>query len=120
EQLLVEAGRQWQQMRALLECVWPAALQTARQPFRSLTSAGRQTSGWKTKRPAARTRWHRASPRLRTSPLKRRNGRAELGRDITDLRLLAGSDCAAACGICRCRLADSRLLADSRRLGRLP
>jgi transposase len=37
EQLLVEAGRQVQQMRALLECVWPAALQTARQPFRSST-----------------------------------------------------------------------------------
>ncbi len=36
-QLLVESGSQVQQMRALLECVWPAALQTARQPFRSLT-----------------------------------------------------------------------------------
>jgi transposase len=36
-QLLVESGRQVQQMRALLECVWPAALQTARQPFRSST-----------------------------------------------------------------------------------
>jgi transposase len=37
EQLLVEAGSQVQQMRALLECVWPAALHTARQPFRSST-----------------------------------------------------------------------------------
>ena len=37
EQLLVEAGRQVQQIRALLECVWPAALSTARQPFRSST-----------------------------------------------------------------------------------
>ena len=37
EQLLVESGRQVQQMRALLECVWPAALSTARQPFRSST-----------------------------------------------------------------------------------
>jgi len=37
EQLLMEAGSQVQQMRALLECVWPAALQTARQPFRSST-----------------------------------------------------------------------------------
>ncbi|MBM0237675.1 IS110 family transposase [Micromonospora sp. ATA32] len=36
EQLLVEAGSQVQ-MRALLECVWPAALQTARQPLRSST-----------------------------------------------------------------------------------
>ncbi len=37
EQLLTEAGSQVQQIRALLECVWPAALQTARQPFRSST-----------------------------------------------------------------------------------
>jgi transposase len=37
ERLLVEAGSQVQQIRALLECVWPAALATARQPFRSLT-----------------------------------------------------------------------------------
>jgi transposase len=37
QQLLTEAGSQVQQMRALLECVWPAALQTARQPFRSST-----------------------------------------------------------------------------------
>ena len=37
EQLLAEAGSQAQQMRALLECVWPAALSTARQPFRSST-----------------------------------------------------------------------------------
>lgn len=36
-QLLVDSGRQVQQIRALLECVWPAALQTARQPFRSAT-----------------------------------------------------------------------------------
>jgi transposase len=38
-QLLVESGSQVQQIRALLECVWPAALQTARQPFRSSTWA---------------------------------------------------------------------------------
>jgi transposase len=37
EQLLVDAGSQVQQIRALLECVWPAALQTARQPLRSST-----------------------------------------------------------------------------------
>jgi transposase len=36
-QLLVEAGSQVQQIRALLECVWPAALDVARQPFRSST-----------------------------------------------------------------------------------
>jgi transposase len=37
EQLITEAGRQVQQMRDLLECAWPAMLETARQPFRSAT-----------------------------------------------------------------------------------
>jgi transposase len=37
EQLITEAGSQIQQMRDLLECAWPAALGTARQPFRSAT-----------------------------------------------------------------------------------
>ena len=37
EQLVVEMVSQVQQMRALLECVWPAALDTAKQPFRSRT-----------------------------------------------------------------------------------
>ena len=37
EQLITEAGSQIQQMRDLLECVWPRALQIARQPFRSRT-----------------------------------------------------------------------------------
>jgi transposase len=37
EQLLTEIGSQLQQMRDLLDCVWPAALDTARQPFRSHT-----------------------------------------------------------------------------------
>lgn len=36
-QLLVDSGRQVQQIRALLECVWPAALLTARHPLRSAT-----------------------------------------------------------------------------------
>lgn len=35
EQLITEAGSQIQQMRDLLECVWPAALDTARQPRRT-------------------------------------------------------------------------------------
>jgi transposase len=39
EQLIVEAVSQIQQIRDLLECVWPAALETARQPFRSKTWA---------------------------------------------------------------------------------
>jgi transposase len=37
EQLLTEIGGQLQQMRDLLDCVWPAVLDTARQPFRSRT-----------------------------------------------------------------------------------
>ncbi len=36
-QLLDEEGSQVQQMRALLECAWPASLDTARQPFRWAT-----------------------------------------------------------------------------------
>ena len=43
EQLITEAVAQIQQMRALLECVWPAALDTARQPFRSKTWAAAMT-----------------------------------------------------------------------------
>ena len=39
EQLIVEAVSQIQQIRDLLECVWPAALETAQQPFRSHTWA---------------------------------------------------------------------------------
>ncbi|MFF1614349.1 IS110 family transposase [Amycolatopsis sp. NPDC058278] len=39
EQLIVDMTSQIQQIRALLECVWPAALDTARQPFRSRTWA---------------------------------------------------------------------------------
>ena len=39
ERLIVEASAQVQQMRDLLECVWPAALETANWPFRSKTWA---------------------------------------------------------------------------------
>jgi transposase len=39
EGLLTDAVAQVQQIRDLLECVWPAALDTARQPFRSNTWA---------------------------------------------------------------------------------
>jgi transposase len=37
EQLLTSIVSEIQQIRALLECVWPAALDTAQQPFRSKT-----------------------------------------------------------------------------------
>ena len=37
EQLLEEHVRNIQQIRDLLECVWPAALEAAKQPFRSTT-----------------------------------------------------------------------------------
>jgi len=36
-QLITEASSQIQQMRDLIECVWPAALDTAQRPFRSRT-----------------------------------------------------------------------------------
>jgi transposase len=39
EQLIVETTSQVQQIRALLECVWPASLGAARQPLRSVTWA---------------------------------------------------------------------------------
>ncbi|MEP7191318.1 MAG: IS110 family transposase, partial [Actinomycetota bacterium] len=39
EQLITESTSQVQQMRDLLECVWPAALDTAQYPFRSATWA---------------------------------------------------------------------------------
>jgi Transposase len=37
EQLISQISGQVQQMRDLLECVWPAVLDTAQQPFRSVT-----------------------------------------------------------------------------------
>lgn len=37
ERLIVAGTGQVQQIRSLLECVWPAALDTAKQPFRSRT-----------------------------------------------------------------------------------
>jgi len=43
EQLVVEMVSQVQQIRALLECVWPAALETAQQPFKSQTWAAALT-----------------------------------------------------------------------------
>jgi len=39
EQLIVDMVAQVQQMRALLECVWPASLDTAKHPFKSRTWA---------------------------------------------------------------------------------
>src|SRR5215208_3267175 len=43
EELIVANVAQIQQVRDLLECVWPAALDTARQPFRSRTWAAAMT-----------------------------------------------------------------------------
>jgi transposase len=39
EQLIAQTTSVLQQIRALLECVWPASLDTARQPLRSVTWA---------------------------------------------------------------------------------
>jgi hypothetical protein len=43
EQLIVDAVAEIQQIRALLECVWPASLDTASYPFRSRTWAAAMT-----------------------------------------------------------------------------
>src|SRR5207342_2562587 len=43
EQLIVDAASQIQQIRALLECVWPASLDAANYPFRSKTWAAAMT-----------------------------------------------------------------------------
>jgi transposase len=43
EELIVANVAQVQQIRDLLECVWPAAIETARQPFRSTTWAAAMT-----------------------------------------------------------------------------
>ena len=43
EQLVTEMVSEVQQMRALLECVWPAALEGAQQPFKSQTWAAALT-----------------------------------------------------------------------------
>lgn len=43
EELIVANVAQIQQIRDLLECVWPAALETARQPFKSTTWAAALT-----------------------------------------------------------------------------
>ena len=43
EPLVIDMVSQVQQVRALLECVWPAALDTAEQPFRSRTWAAAMT-----------------------------------------------------------------------------
>jgi transposase len=43
EQLVIEMVSQIQQIRALLECVWPAVLDIAKQPFRSRTWAAAMT-----------------------------------------------------------------------------
>src|SRR6266851_3776500 len=58
EQLITEAGSQVQQMRDLLECAWPAALDTARQPFKSATwIAGLLVIAGRDGGDFARTRW---------------------------------------------------------------
>src|SRR5690349_17656353 len=62
EQLITEAGGQIQQMRDLLECVWPAGLDTARQPFRSGTwTAGLSVIAGRVGGDFARTRCLRAA-----------------------------------------------------------
>src|SRR5436190_15311117 len=88
EQLIVEMVSQIQQMRALLECVWPAALDTAKQPFRSRTWAaamsvicendvgdlarthrlGAARFEQAVRREITRRGWRSSTPRSRSSP----------------------------------------------------
>ena len=67
EQLITEAGSQIQQMRDLLECAWPAALDTARQPFRSAHLGGRVVGD---RRPGRRGL--RPDPAARGGPVRAR------------------------------------------------
>lgn len=50
EQLITETSGQVQQIRDLLECVWPAVLQAARQPFRSRTWIAALSVGGRSRR----------------------------------------------------------------------
>jgi transposase len=83
EQLITEAGSQVQQMRDLLECAWPAALDTARQPFRSgtwiaalLVIAGRDGGDFTRTRRLGSARFEQAVRR----EIIRRGGRKPCGR----------------------------------------
>jgi transposase len=83
EQLLTDAGSQVQQMRDLLECAWPAALDTARQPFRSqtwiaalLVIAGRDDGDFARTRRLGMERFGQAVRR----EITRRGGRKPCGR----------------------------------------
>ena len=50
EELVMANVAQIQQIRALLECVWPAALETAAQPFKSQTWAAAMSGGARARR----------------------------------------------------------------------
>ncbi len=85
EQLITEAGRQVQQMRDLLECVWPAALDAARQPFRSgtwigslLVIAGRDGGDFARTRRLGAARFETAVRR----EITRRGGKKPCGRIV--------------------------------------
>ena len=86
EQLVAEAGSQIQQIRDLLECVWPAALDTARQPFRSTTWVAAMSGD-----PGPRRR------RLRPHPTP---GRRPGSSRRCDARSPGGAGRNPACGSC--------------------
>ena len=85
EQLITGAGGQVQQMRDLAECAWPAALDTARQPFRSgtwmaalLVIAGRDGGGFaRTRRLGAARSGHAVRREI-----TRRGGQKPRGRIV--------------------------------------
>jgi transposase len=88
EQLITEAGSQVQQMRDLLECAWPAALDTARQPFKSaswmaalLVIAGRDGGDFARTRRLGAARFETAVRR----EITRRGGKKPCGRMVRGL-----------------------------------
>jgi hypothetical protein len=81
EQLVVEMVSQVQQMRALFECVWPAALEAAQQPFKSQTGAPPAEPGIRRSPPTAPgpSSTHPSPPELFTATVVARQagGRGE-------------------------------------------
>ncbi len=94
EELVIANVAQIQQIRALLECVWPAALETAAQPFKSQTWAGRDDA-WCVERDGGdldRTRrlgWGRFERAVRRE-IARRGGQTSRAADRTQPLRRAG------------------------------
>ena len=99
EQLITEAGSQVQQMRDLLECAWPAALDTARQPFKSptwiaglLVIAGRDGGDFARTRRLGAARFEQAARR----EITRRGGKKPCLRILSGLFAAPGDPAGVA------------------------